>query len=139
MRNLQIFDLSYFALFLVLIFVDRRRSTWSGRQDSNLRPPVPKTGALPGCATPRLAFVLNKQDTFGKTLFKLKFHVINIQQKGFVVSKKSVKFIIQLVSISNSSTKPLFISKTNETPSPAVTFFSVIFGTFSKIFIILPS
>ena len=25
----------------------------SGRQDSNLRPPVPKTGALPGCATPR--------------------------------------------------------------------------------------
>ena len=24
----------------------------SGRQDSNLRPPVPKTGALPGCATP---------------------------------------------------------------------------------------
>ena len=43
---------------------------WSGRQDSNLRPPVPKTGALPGCATPRLAFVLNKQDTFGKTLFE---------------------------------------------------------------------
>ena len=28
----------------------------SGRQDSNLRPPVPKTGALPGCATPRLCF-----------------------------------------------------------------------------------
>ena len=27
--------------------------TKSGRQDSNLRPPVPKTGALPGCATPR--------------------------------------------------------------------------------------
>ena len=25
----------------------------SGRQDSNLRPPVPKTGALPDCATPR--------------------------------------------------------------------------------------
>ena len=42
---------------------------WSGRQDSNLRPPVPKTGALPGCATPRLNAVLNKQVTFGKTLF----------------------------------------------------------------------
>ena len=28
---------------------------WSGRRDSNSRPPVPKTGALPGCATPRLA------------------------------------------------------------------------------------
>ena len=27
---------------------------WSGREDSNFRPPVPKTGALPGCATPRL-------------------------------------------------------------------------------------
>ncbi len=26
---------------------------WSGRSDSNRRPPVPKTGALPGCATPR--------------------------------------------------------------------------------------
>lgn len=26
---------------------------WSGREDSNLRPPVPKTGALPDCATPR--------------------------------------------------------------------------------------
>lgn len=26
---------------------------WSGRQDSNLRPTVPKTVALPGCATPR--------------------------------------------------------------------------------------
>ncbi len=25
----------------------------SGRQDLNLRPPVPKTGALPSCATPR--------------------------------------------------------------------------------------
>jgi integrase len=27
---------------------------WSGREDSNLRPPAPKAGALPGCATPRL-------------------------------------------------------------------------------------
>src|SRR2546425_12838881 len=25
----------------------------SGREDSNLRPPAPKAGALPGCATPR--------------------------------------------------------------------------------------
>src|SRR6476620_3875330 len=28
---------------------------WSGREDLNLRPPVPHTGALPGCATPRSA------------------------------------------------------------------------------------
>ena len=26
---------------------------WSGQQDSNLRPPGPKPGALPGCAMPR--------------------------------------------------------------------------------------
>ena len=26
---------------------------WSGRQDSNLRPPEPHSGALPNCATPR--------------------------------------------------------------------------------------
>ena len=26
---------------------------WSGHQDSNLGPPGPKPGALPGCATPR--------------------------------------------------------------------------------------
>src|SRR5262245_6313602 len=26
---------------------------WSGRPDSNRRPPAPKAGALPGCATPR--------------------------------------------------------------------------------------
>src|SRR3546814_16184755 len=26
---------------------------WSGREDSNLRPPHPQCDALPGCATPR--------------------------------------------------------------------------------------
>ena len=26
---------------------------WSGREDSNLRPPAPHAGTLPGCATPR--------------------------------------------------------------------------------------
>ena len=30
------------------------RVKWSGRLDSNQRPPAPKAGALPGCATPRL-------------------------------------------------------------------------------------
>ena len=29
------------------------REEWSGRPDSNWRPPAPKAGALPGCATPR--------------------------------------------------------------------------------------
>ena len=31
----------------------RPRKQWSGRQDLNLRPPDPQSGALPGCATPR--------------------------------------------------------------------------------------
>src|SRR3989442_14362007 len=30
-------------------------ANWSGREDLNLRPPAPKAGALPGCATPRLS------------------------------------------------------------------------------------
>jgi hypothetical protein len=33
--------------------VPARGSSWSGREDLNLRPPAPKAGALPGCATPR--------------------------------------------------------------------------------------
>ena len=32
----------------------RAAAKWSGREDSNLRPPAPKAGALPDCATPRL-------------------------------------------------------------------------------------
>jgi hypothetical protein len=31
----------------------RARGRWSGRADLNGRPPAPKAGALPGCATPR--------------------------------------------------------------------------------------
>ncbi len=31
---------------------------WSGRGDLNARPPAPKAGALPGCATPRLSTYL---------------------------------------------------------------------------------
>ena len=33
--------------------VSSERCIWSGREDLNLRPPAPKAGALPGCATPR--------------------------------------------------------------------------------------
>src|SRR5260370_19932361 len=31
----------------------KESAAWSGQQDSNLRPEVPKTSALPGCAIPR--------------------------------------------------------------------------------------
>ena len=34
-------------------YVNGLGEKWSGREDSNLRPPAPKAGALPGCATPR--------------------------------------------------------------------------------------
>ena len=34
------------------------RRIWSGRGDLNARPPAPKAGALPGCATPRLSTYL---------------------------------------------------------------------------------
>src|SRR5215471_12731639 len=30
-----------------------QQEIWSGRGDLNARPPAPKAGALPGCATPR--------------------------------------------------------------------------------------
>src|SRR5262249_5789553 len=33
--------------------LDEESAAWSGQQDSNLRPEVPKTSALPGCAIPR--------------------------------------------------------------------------------------
>ena len=33
--------------------IRKRRGIWSGRRDLNPRPPRPKRGALPGCATPR--------------------------------------------------------------------------------------
>src|SRR5207253_1663372 len=36
-----------------LIFERAKTEDWSGREDLNLRPPAPKAGALPGCATPR--------------------------------------------------------------------------------------
>ena len=31
---------------------------WSGQEDSNLRPPGPKPGALPDCAMPRANAIL---------------------------------------------------------------------------------
>jgi site-specific DNA recombinase len=36
-----------------LIFKRARMEEWSGRLDSNQRPPAPEAGALPDCATPR--------------------------------------------------------------------------------------
>src|SRR6188472_1741141 len=38
---------------LSLVLAVRNAAAWSGQQDLNLRPGVPKTPALPGCAMPR--------------------------------------------------------------------------------------
>ena len=35
------------------LFKRAQSKEWSGREDSNLRPPGPEPGALPDCATPR--------------------------------------------------------------------------------------
>jgi hypothetical protein len=37
-----------------MIFKRAHLEEWSGREDSNLRPPGPEPGALPDCATPRM-------------------------------------------------------------------------------------
>jgi hypothetical protein len=37
-----------------IVFERARLEEWSGREDSNLRPPGPEPGALPDCATPRM-------------------------------------------------------------------------------------
>ena len=43
--------------------------SWSGREDSNLRPPAPKAGALPGCATPRRGRMSIMQDSKRQLFF----------------------------------------------------------------------
>ena len=41
-----------------LIFERAKLEKWSGREDSNLRPPGPEPGALPDCATPRMCVAM---------------------------------------------------------------------------------
>jgi hypothetical protein len=42
-----------------------RTTIWSGRRDSNPRPPAPKAGALPDCATPRSGWAVSRLDQLG--------------------------------------------------------------------------
>ena len=48
-----------------LIFQRAQKEKWSGRADSNCRPPAPKAGALPGCATPRLHDCIRSRPSSG--------------------------------------------------------------------------
>ncbi len=49
--------IEFFWVFKVLTSFPKKEN-WSGRQDLNLRPPAPKAGTLPNCATPRLQCLL---------------------------------------------------------------------------------
>ena len=88
---------------------------WSGRQDSNLRHPAPKAGALPGCATSRhpnslisiadflrvfgqfrakftkgIASMGNRVLLFGKRLTERAFEFKYLGQKQRVVSESVI-------------------------------------------------
>ena len=41
-----------------------QQEVWSGRGDLNARPPAPKAGALPGCATPRRFAGIEETEVF---------------------------------------------------------------------------
>src|SRR6187401_2087357 len=47
---------------------------WSGRLDSNQRPPAPKAGALPGCATPRLFWQITGTCLLSRSLARVAVH-----------------------------------------------------------------
>jgi hypothetical protein len=51
---MRLFHNSFFQACKLLIL----KLVWSGRWDLNSRPPAPKAGALPGCATPRHVLLL---------------------------------------------------------------------------------
>ena len=52
--------------------INALKARWSGRQDSNLRHPAPKAGALPNCATSRrctaASIIAEESKSAGKTL-----------------------------------------------------------------------
>src|SRR5438874_6058264 len=48
----------------------------SGREDSNLRPPAPKAGALPDCATPRTPRALKRTSKRRQQLNRLSCSLI---------------------------------------------------------------
>jgi hypothetical protein len=53
---------------------------WSGRHDLNMRPPAPKAGALPNCATPRYTSLSDARISISKTgpFVKQKFEGKNL-------------------------------------------------------------
>ena len=62
---------------------------WSERQDSNLRPPAPKAGALPSWATPRIQRILYRFLILKSSLFV--FYLTDSSNKVFCNQKGSHK------------------------------------------------
>lgn len=54
----------------------------SGRQDLNLRPPAPKAGALPNCATSRFSFLLNLQNLVGSSVSEGKLYITHQKKEN---------------------------------------------------------
>lgn len=54
----------------------------SGRQDLNLRPPAPKAGALPNCATSRFSFLLNLQNLVGSSVSEGKLYITHRKKEN---------------------------------------------------------
>src|SRR5258705_9803444 len=52
----------------ILRMAGNQSENWSGREDSNLRPPAPKAGALPGCATPRKTTINSRRQGLCRSL-----------------------------------------------------------------------
>ena len=51
--NQMLSQMSYSPMYITGFFYPGIVDKWSGKQDSNLRPPDPKSGALPSCAISR--------------------------------------------------------------------------------------
>lgn len=54
----------------------------SGRQDLNLRPPAPKAGTLPNCATSRFSFLLNLQNLVSSSVSEGKLYITHRKKEN---------------------------------------------------------
>src|SRR6266566_7740128 len=85
---------------------------WSGRPDLNRRPPAPKAGALPGCATPRHEVLPNYNALsntiaapIGQFRFQLRQSVLAfIKRVGHLVLSSSYRATIQFAQLTSIHT-----------------------------------
>src|SRR2546425_3618039 len=72
----------YTTLFRSLARAGTRECQRSGREDLNLRPPAPKAGALPGCATPRRSSHLTRRPAL-----RSEEHTSELQSLAYLVCR----------------------------------------------------